>query len=229
MKKLFIGIFLIFLLSAPKFIRAQGLGLELGGSVNGFFSTIAVNYSDFYGLKAGYSAGLFVKYNVADVFGVSIGANYSQRGASDVNPYLVYSVYSPLVDTRNKMNFIFNSVELPLLFHVYFADLGAMKLKALVGGTVDFSQNALSVTYHDYQPVEYLKLPYKTVDDISNRIKGTSFGSILGMGVEVDASPIVFSANLVYEMGLSNMNNIVANPYFYNNYFGISLMISYKL
>jgi len=229
MKKIFIGVFLIFLLSAPKLIRAQGLGLELGGSVNGLFSTIAVNYSDFNGLKTGYSAGLFVKYNIANVLGVSLGVNYSQRGAKNVDPFLVYSSYSPLIDTRNKMNFIFNSVETPLLLHVYFADLGGLKLKALIGGTADFSQEALAVTYHDYQPYEYFNLPYKTVDDISNRIKGTSFGSLLGVGTEIDASPLVISANLVYEMGLKNMNNVVASPYFYNNYFGISLMISYKL
>lgn len=229
MKKIFVGIFLIFLLSAPKFIRAQGLGLEVGGSLNPLLSTIAVNYSNFSGLKTGYSAGLFVKYNVVDIMSVSLGLNFSQRGAKNIDPFLVYSPYSPLIDTRNKVNFIFNSLETPLLVHIYFADLVGMKLKALVGATADFSQKALAVTYHDYQPYNYFNLPYKTVDDISQRIKGTSFGTLLGVGAEIDASPLVISANLVYEMGLKNMNNVVANPYFYNNYFGISLMISYKL
>jgi len=229
MKKLFIGIFFILIFVNPKLSRAQGLGLEVGGSVNGLMSGIAVNYTDFSDLKTGYSAGLFVKYNIADALGISLGVNYSQRGAKNIDPFLIYSPYSALIDTRNNMNFIFNSLEMPLLFHVYFADLTSMKLKALVGGTADFSQNAFSVTYHDYQPYENLTLPYKTDDDISQKIVGTSFGTIIGVGAEIDASPLVISANLVYEMGLKNMNNVIASPYFYNNYFGISLMISYKL
>ena len=228
MKKNLLGIFLILLVGSHGLIKAQGRGLEVGASVNATFSTIAVNYTNFYGLKTGYASGLFVKYNLDGVIGVSLGFNYSQKGARNIDPYLVYSKYTPLV-TENKMNFIFNSLEMPLLLHFTFADLGGMKLKALMGGTADINLNALSVTYHDVQPYEYFNLPYKTVDDISARIKRTTYGTLLGVGTEIDASPIVISANLVYEMGLKNMNNVKSNPYFYNNYFGLNIMVSYKL
>ncbi len=236
MKKNLVGILLILVFAFPwqTFAQDEGggggfgiSGLEIGLNASGILSTIAVDYSNFYKLKPGFSTGLFVKYSIADPIAVSLGLNYSQRGAKKIDPTLVYYANSPII-SDNRMDFIFNSIEVPLLAHIYINPGSDMLMKVIIGGATDFSQKAYTLSYNTTKPEGMKSLPYKTVDDISPRIKGVSFSGILGFGVEIPADPVIISTDLSYRMGFKNMNNVKGNPYFYNNFLALSISAAYK-
>ena len=230
MKKILLSVFLVLITTYIVDIKAQILSnLDVGITASGVKSTIAVDYSDFYNWKTGFSTGLYVKYRLADPIAISLGTIYSRRGAKEINPHLVYSDESPYADTENRMDFIFNSIDMPLLAHIYITSGGSLELKVITGFSADFNKVAYTQLFNENQTDFLITIPYKTVDDISDRIMRTSFSGVLGVGADIDAAPIVLGLNLSYQMGLKNMNNVNGGQFFYNNYLALTLNVGYSL
>ncbi len=209
-------------------LKSQVLSnFEFGAKLSSSLGTIAVDYTNFSKLKPGYTMGIFAKYAIADPLSVSLGFDYAQSGAKMIDPYLVYSDGSPLVIDENRMDFSFNTISMPLLFNFLVNPDGGIGIKAIAGSAMNFINKANSITYNTVKVDE--DMPYITSNDITDRIKGTSFMAILGVGALVDADPIMINADLSYQMGIKNLNNVRGNPYFYNNQIVLSLNIGFAL
>jgi len=224
--RLVVILFLIFGGGIP--LKSQVLSnLEFGANLGTSLGTVAIDYTDFSKLKPGYTYGIYARYAIADPLSVSLGLNFSLQGAKEIDPFLLYSEQSPLVLEENRMDLLFNSLSLPLLFNVLINPESSLGLKVIAGSSVNFLNKARTLSYNQTKIVN--DMPYQTTNDVTDRVKRTTYMGIIGVGTQIDADPIIIGADLTYQMGLRNINNVIGNPYFYSNQIVLSISIGYGL
>lgn len=174
--------------------------------------------------RAGFVAGMSAGIPFMDWLEFGVEVLYSRQGGNDVPERLFYNDDARVWagHTRNEMDLILHTVEIPVLF-TYYVPMGQdpyVKPMITLGHSFGFNAYASSKSKWTKDSTGET---FEASDNVTERVKAQNFAIIGGLGVEWKHEhwPIWYTAELRYRLGYSDVSNINAkrdNIHFTDDY-----------
>jgi len=207
--------------------QAKSQDIIVGAKTGLNYSTIALDYFDSYNLKRGWNFAIYGEYSLNEILGmplaVSLELHYLKYGADNIEPTLVYSPDSPLLTTTpiENSHFYFNSMDFPLLVKYDLPFVEFLSPDVYLGA----SYNYIFSTYNE----NYFTEDRFAEANISERIRQYNISGLVGLGASMDIGPVAITADLRYQMGLRDMNNVVNHPDFTSHSLQLMAGVAYYI
>lgn len=204
------------LMIAPFVAKSQQFDVGVRGGYTGIalYNSDLVKVSD---MQTGFSAGAYGAYELGPIT-LSLDILYSRMRTTELAPEFLYSVENSLPGNDVVVNTapIFNTLELPLLANYYFYKGDKMSLRASAGPVFNFnlknlSRNTYINVFDNGVAGEVEK------EGINSKIKMFEIGACVGLGSDFDAGDFVYSVDLRYQMGFSEITDEVESKVLLNN------------
>ncbi len=229
--KTFIHIIVLvfFFLSVNSNIRAQffsffdtekmSYGPKVGISLNSFNQ----NFEKITKCKYGLAGGGFFQYQVLDYLAASVEVLYIQQGAVDVEPTLIYFptgfiLYDYVNDEPKnvKTNITLHNIDIPVLVNY---TLNSNGVRIFIGGAISTNLKATATNRVFYEMINGPTQVTVSKDDVTSRFKYNDYALIIGGGTKFEAGSYVYTFDLRYRAGLTNISNVYSliAPNSFNN------------
>jgi hypothetical protein len=230
---LFISIVLINTL----IIQAQnesGFGIDLKVGVRTGFAlpVLTIDHQPYTNHLAAPVAGGYVQLNVMSWVAASFDVLYTQYGGNQINPLWIYSPESPALDNLQNSKLVIHSLEFPLAVKVGLPNWAeSVSPYISLGGSMAFFMQARIRNYYLDGTYSYQPIYSESTELVSSAINNFDFAFIPAIGVEFNSSPLSFTLEFYYRLGLSDVNNYktLYSTDFGANAFGIKIGVGLGL
>jgi hypothetical protein len=218
-------------------IQAQsesGLGMDLKVGVRaGYaFPVLTIDYQPYTNHLAAPVAGAYVQLNVMSWLGASFDVLYTQYGGNQINPLWIYSPESAALDNLQNSKLVIHSLEFPLAVRLGLPNwTESVSPFISLGGSMAIFMQARIKNYYLDGTYSFQPIYSEATELVTSAINNFDFAFIPAMGVEFNSSPLSFTLELYYRLGLSDVNNYKTfySPDFGANAFGIKIGIGLGL
>ena len=178
-----------------------------------------------YSSTYGYSAGVYVAYQVNEHFSISGKAAYTVLDFDQINESILFDTDGPMFSashldyTQTHLNL--QNIEGVVKFNVYPFSFESVKPKLYAGYSASFMINADANTERTSTGDAAMQPQTTSVHhDVTDRFAYFNHAVVLGIGVDFDAE-IMFikglSIDLDYKYGVNNINNVTNYQAFSTN------------
>jgi len=157
-------------------------------------------------LKTGFGGGISFKYRLSNSFGLQSGVLYEQKG---------FRKKHEMISGEEKITGMYNYVTIPLLAEGSLPLKGNARLYGLAGfyaGFKTYSENALVLSGENLD-----------TQTMSNNIKSTDEGWVIGGGVQVPAGDHIMQIGFRYSQGLAEVLSTSSKDRNKSALFGVAL------
>jgi len=202
-----------------------------GGLASGSFTTI--NKVSIGSSQPGYQVGAFASFNIKSYLSVSLEVLFSNTGAVNIDPEYFYSaendaLKNPIINS----SIITNQLSIPILISYNIVDaVDGVSPRVYLGGDYSFNMktNSLNTSLNKFNgDIIYTN----EFSDMGNRVASSDYGAIIGAGLDIGSEKIIYTFDLRYRIGLSDINETTSsyiNSEIKRDVFSIMLGVTYKL
>jgi len=202
-----------------------------GGLASGSFTTI--NKVSIGSSQPGYQVGAFASFNIKSYLSVSLEVLFSNTGAVNIDPEYFYSaendaLKNPIINS----SIITNQLSIPILISYNIVDaVAGVSPRVYLGGDYSFNMktNSLNTSLNKFNgDIIYTN----EFSDMGNRVASSDYGAIIGAGLDIGSEKIIYTFDLRYRIGLSDINETTSsyiNSEIKRDVFSIMLGVTYKL
>lgn len=181
-------------------VRAQGVGFGVEAGLN--VSDLSVDddgESVNLDAETGYRAGAVLRWNFAPVLGFQTGASFSQKGATSDTEALTQEIQ-------------IDYLEIPLLLQINIPT-GPVPVNPRIfgGGTFNFELTCDQTLSDGTGSVE-AACSADELGDAAIDTKSVDVGLLFGGGLDFPAGPGAFTVDVRFDLGLSDINDVVDSP-----------------
>ena len=201
------------------------------GAKGGFnYSNIATN-STCYDLRTGYNTGLSFEYKPIGSLPISVvlEGHYLTYGSNKIEKRLLFDEEEILDDYwfnefYKNTNVRFKTIDIPLLIKFHIPVLNKFSPSIYVGSSFAYIIKADAIQEYEIVVDQTSENEY----DITERVAGSAFTGIVGLGSKIDISAIAITLDVRYRMGLTDLNNYVGKANFKSNSVHIMFGVAYS-
>jgi len=167
------------------------------------FATVSTNTTDDFSSKTGFSAGGSFGVDLAKMFRLQLNAQYVQKGTSFSELDIDFDINLTYIELLLPLTLVIPIEDSPITPRLYAGPSVAFEMTCKVGASFDGQSVSADCVDEDLET--------------NIQTKSTDFGVFFGGGVDFAVGSGEITFDVLYNLGLTNMNDIPDDPAEFKN------------